>query len=189
MKFSLRTLLLLGVAAEIAIFLVAYVLQPSLEEAFRYAARYSGRLSAFVFLAAFYLFAKAHPAPLKDSHNVRDSIILFAVLHVIHLGFLATNVSLNEIPLVPTKLIGGGLAYLMIVVAPFALHKVKVPVQLVYFYYVTLVMTITYVARIKGDFEGAEPSWYHGLMIGVFLTAAIYFGWWIRKKSTRKMTS
>lgn len=189
MKFSLRVLLLLGVAAEIAIFLIAYALQPSLEEAFRYAARYSGRLSAFVFLSAFYLYARAHPTPLKDSPGVRDNIILFAVLHAIHFGFLATNVYLNEIPLVPTKLIGGGLAYLMIVGAPFALHKVKVPLQLVYFYYVTLVMTITYVARIRGDFEGAEPSWYHGLMIGGFLTAAIYFGWWIRKKSTRKITS
>lgn len=186
MKFSLRTLLLLGVAAEIAIFLIAYALQPSMEEAFRYAARYSGRLSAFVFLSAFYLFAKAHPTPLKDSPKVRDSIILFAVLHVIHLGFLATNVSLNEIPLVPTKLIGGGLAYLMIVVAPFVLHKVKLPLQLVYFYYVTLVMTITYVARIKGDFQGAEPSWFHGVMIACFLVCAILFGWWLKQKPSQK---
>lgn len=189
MKLSLRTLLLLGIAAEIAIFLVAYMVQPSIEEGFRYAARYSGRLSAFVFLSAFYLFTKAHPTPLKDSPRVRDNIILFAVLHLIHFGFLATNVYLNDIPLVPTKLIGGGLAYLMIVVAPFALHNLKLPVQLVYFYYVTLVMTITYLARIKGDFEGAEPSWFHGLMIGVFLLAAISFGWWLRKKSTREIPS
>ncbi len=189
MKFSLRTLLLLGIAAEITIFLVASAMQPSMEEAFRYAARYSGRLSAFVFLAVFYLFSRSYPTPVSENPPLRNSIILFAVLHVVHFGFLTTNIYLNDIPLVPTKLLGGALAYLMIVAAPFFLHKVKLVFQLVYFYYVTLVMTITYVARIKGDFEGAGPSWFHGLMIGVFLFAAISFGWWIRKKSTREIPS
>lgn len=189
MKFSLRTFLLLGITAEIVIFLVAYAMQPSMEEAFRYAARYSGRLSAFVFLYAFYLFAKSYPTPVKENPTLRNGVILFAVLHLIHFGFLATNVILNDIPMVPTKLVGGAVAYLMIVAAPFFLHKIKLAIQLVYFYYVTLVMTITYVARLKGDFEGAQPSWFHGLMIGGFLIAAIYFGWWIRQKSTKKMTS
>lgn len=184
MNHSLKTLLLLGVAAELLIFLVAYLLSPTLGEAFRLSARYSGRLSAVIFLTSFYLYASSSPSPVRDNTSLRNFITLFAVLHVIHWGFLATNVYLNAIPIEPPKLAGGAIAYLMIVLAPFYLHKVRVPLQLVYFYYVSLVMVITYLARIKGDFEGAEPYWLHYVMMGTLILCAGIFGWMIR--SARK---
>ncbi len=181
MNYSLRTLLLLGVAAEIGIFLIAYAINPSLPETFRLAARYSGRLSALIFLITFFLYASGSPQPVKNNKPLLNFISLFAVLHLIHFGFLATNVYLNAIPLEPPKLAGGALAYLMIVTAPFFLHRVKLPLQLVYFYYVSLVMVITYVARIKGDFEGAEPYWLHYAVMGTFIVCTIVFGWMIGK--------
>jgi len=176
LKLSLSKLLFLGVIAEALIFVVSYLLHPELEETFRYAARYSGRLSAVVFLFAFYFYAMAFPKPLNKNKDVRNLIRLFAVVHIIHFGFLATNIYLNAIPLVPVKLLGGALAYLMIVMAPFVLHKAKTGFQLVYFYYVSFVMIMTYVARAKGDFEGAEPNWLHFVMLGLFGIASILFG-------------
>jgi hypothetical protein len=181
MKSSLRSLLLFGVVAEIVIFLTCYLMQPSLEETFRYAARYSGRLSLFVFLVAFYLFAFGHPKPIKENTSLRNWLVLFAVVHVIHFGFLATNIVLNDIPIVPIKLTGGALAYLMIVLAPLVLHKLKLGVQLVYFYYVSIVMIITYVARVNGDFKGAEPFWFHYLALGILIFSCAFFGWKIWK--------
>ncbi|TMM57405.1 hypothetical protein FEE95_13040 [Maribacter algarum] len=187
MKLSLSKLLVLGVALELLIFVVCYLLHPEIEETFRFAARYSGRLSAVVFLFAFYGYAIAFPKPLDENKKVRNLIKLFAVLHLIHFGFLATNIYLNDIELVPVKLLGGALAYLMIVLAPFALHKLGRPLQLLYFYYVAIVMTVTYIARVQGDFEGSEPYWLHYAMLGVFAVAMLAFGirMWKSRKSNK----
>lgn len=183
MKLSFRNLLLLGVAAELLILLISYMLHPEIGETFRYAARYSGRLSALVFLYTFYRYAASFPNPLQENTEVRNWISIFAILHVIHWGFLATNVYLNAIPLEVPKLIGGALAYLMIVVAPFKLHQVKIPFQLTYFYYVGLVMILTYVARIKGDFEGAAPNWIHYVGISILIVGCILFGFQMQRAS------
>jgi hypothetical protein len=186
MKSSLQKILVLGILAEVVIFLVSYILDSSLEVTFRYAARYSGRLSAVTFLTVFYLFASSFPSPVLKNKPLRNGLILFAVLHVIHFGFLATNVYLNEIPLIPAKLAGGALAYLMIVAAPFFLHKLKPKFQLVYFYYVSFVMIMTYVARAKGDFQGAKPYWLHYSMIVIFVICCIIFGMWMVKQSRKE---
>lgn len=186
MNSSLKKLMILGVATELAIFLIAYIMQPSIEETFRYAARYSGRLSMFVFLYTFYLFAMSYPQPISNNYKLRNFIIVFAILHMIHFVFLATNVFLNGIPLQPIKLAGGFLAYVMIVVAPFKLHQMRFKFQLVYFYYVTLVMLLTYVARVKGDFEGAEPFWLHFFMLAILILCALLFVAWLLKPKKSK---
>ena len=169
-------LLTLGVLAELALFLVCYFTQPSIEEVFRHAARYSGRLSFAVFLTTFAQYTFAQPQPLVQQRKTRLWLLLFAVLHIIHFGFLATNIILNHIPIVPIKLTGGALAYLMIVAAPFVLHRAKKWAQLVYFYYVSVVVCVTYLARAKGDFEGAEPFWFHFVALGIMLVAMAFFG-------------
>ena len=188
MKISLKGLLLFGLLAEILIFLVCQFMQPSLEETFRHSARYSGRLSFIVFLVTFYLYAFHHPIPLKKNARLRHWLLLFAVLHVIHFGFLATNISLNKIPIIPGKLVGGILAYLMIVLAPLALHKVKLTWQLVYFYYVSIVMAVTYLSRARGDFEGGEPFWFHYFALGLILFCALFFGWKIAQRNKKTKT-
>jgi hypothetical protein len=86
------------------------------------------------------------------------------------------NIYLNNIALVPVKLTGGALAYLMIVSAPFVLHRLIKPLQMVYFYYVTVVMIVTYLSRAKGDFEGGEPFWFHYFALGVLIASALIFG-------------
>lgn len=184
-----KLLLTMGVLTELAIFFISYITFDSIEETFRHAARYSGRLSLVIFLYAFYLFATSHPKPIKNNPHLNHIIKLFAILHVIHFGFLATNVYLNNIPLEIPKLIGGALAYLMIVAAPFKLQSLKFNWQLVYFYYVGLVMALTYVARIKGDFEGAEPFWFHYVAVSTLVITFLVFGVFLKKGTNTKNQS
>lgn len=187
MNASLKKLVVWGVVLEISILLVSYIVYQDYAETFRYAARYSGRLSALVFLWTFYSYAKSFPSPIKANLQLRNLLALFAILHLIHFGFLAMNIYLNAIPLVPVKLIGGALAYIMIVLAPLWLHRLHYIVQLIYFYYVSLVMIITYIARIKGDFEGADPFWGHYLALGAFILCSFFFGWRMRKSFLKNM--
>lgn len=184
MDHSLKRLLLIGILVEILIFITCYFTYESTADIFRYAARYSGRFSFGIFIYAFYLFAIGQPKPFSKNNKLGNIIRLFAFMHVIHFGFLATCVHLNSIPLETVKVIGGALAYLMIVMAPLKLAKVNFKSQLVYFYYVSLVMALTYVARIKGDFEGAETHWVHFLGLGLTVLACTVFG--IRIYKTQK---
>ncbi len=183
---SLRNLLVLGIMAELAIFFLSNLTYPAIEETFRYSARYSGRLSAVIFLITFFIYAKNTKAIEKNS-NLQKSLKLFTFLHLIHLGFLATNVHLNNIQLETPKIIGGAFAYLLIVLAPFYLYRVNKGIQIFYFYYVSLVMILTYLARARGDFEGGEPSWFHYTALGVFIIASLYFAKHLVQKS--KITS
>lgn len=186
MASNLKRLITFGILAELLIFAICYFMESSLEETFRLSARYSGRLSFGVFMIAFYLFAFGHPKAIKENAQLQNWLVLFAVVHLIHFGFLSTNIYLNNIPIVPVRLIGGAVAYLMIVFAPFVLHKLRLGWQLVYFYYVSMVMGLTYLARAKGDFEGAEPFWFHYAALGLIIVCALYFGYKIltsKKKS------
>ncbi|MEL6721295.1 MAG: hypothetical protein AAFP82_21520 [Bacteroidota bacterium] len=185
MNDSLKRLLLFGVLAELLIFGFSYGFHPETGDTFRHAARYSGRLSLLVFLYTFYLYASNYPKPVKEYQALRNFLTLFAILHLIHFGFLSASVYLNAIPLETSKVIGGALAYLMIVAAPFKLHQVNVKLQLVYFYYVSLVMALTIVARLKGELEGAEVSWFHYLGLSLIVLCAVLFGIWIYQGSRR----
>lgn len=180
MNLPLPKLLVFGFITELLILIVSYLLHLEIENTFRYAARYSGRLSAFIFLCSFFLFTK-RPSDLANNNPALNFIKLFAFLHIIHFVFLGMSVYLNSIPLETVKVIGGTIAYAMIIISPFKLHSLKTNYQLVYFYYVSLVMLLTYVARIKGDFPGAEPFWFHYVMFGFFIISAIVFSVLIRR--------
>ena len=144
---------------------------------FRLSARYSGRISFGLYILMFYFFIaeKTTNLPLNKTRNFG---ILFGVLHLIHFGFLAGSVIINQLPLIPVKLTGGFLAYMAIIIYPFYLQKIKkMGIHLFYFYYVGFVMAMTFLARIKGEFVGASPSLFHyfgiSLVLLFFLFGAI----------------
>ncbi len=175
---NLTLWLLLGILAEAAIFVFCYLSFNEMGEVFRYSARYSGRLSLLVYLVCFFLFAKSYKTSSEVSAvNVRRAVTIFCVLHFIHFGFLAANIYLNDIQLIPYKLVGGFLAYLLILVYPFAMKSLKPasPLHFVYFYYVGLVMGITYLSRVKGQFKGAAPEGFHYFGIGLLAISIVLF--------------
>ena len=102
---------------------------------------------------------------------------MFAWVHAIHLGFVWLNVSQNAVEMVTTKLIGGGLAYAMVLVHPFLVERMA-PKRLyhrVHYGYVGFVMGVTFVARLRGDFDGAENSWFQ--VFGLTLLGVILLAW------------
>jgi hypothetical protein len=145
-KPELPIALLVGLILEVLILFLALVNGDSNAEVFKLAARYSGRLSLAVYLFAFHVFTiafvRGSDPGFEKAHRI---VTTFALLHLIHLGFVAMNVRLNAIELVPYKLAGGALAYAVIVVYPLVMQRfrTKLSVHLVYFLYVGSVMAIT----------------------------------------------
>ncbi len=184
-NFSYRQLLFAGIFLETIIFFIFFYSKQDLGDVFRYSARYSGRLSLIIYLYCFYKFYRA----FLNSDNlkrVKDLVFIFGVLHIIHFGFLALSVYLNNLPIIPVKITGGALAYLMIIIYPFIIEKIKKPIyHLIYFYYVGIVMLMTYVARIKGDFEGAEPEIFHKIAFVFLILVFLKFGYifYIQRKN------
>ena len=184
-NFSYRQLLFTGIFLETIIFFIFFYYKQDLGDVFRYSARYSGRLSLIIYLYCFYKFYRA----FLNSDNlkrVKDLVFIFGVLHVIHFGFLALSVYLNNLPIIPVKITGGALAYLMIIIYPFIIEKIKKHIyHLIYFYYVGIVMLMTYVARIKGDFEGAEPEIFHKIAFVFLILVFLKFGYifYIQRKN------
>ena len=174
-KISLKNLLIIGFFIELVIFIVSYVLSQDWGETFRLSARYSGRLSLVIYLICFYHFTFSY-IKKKTEKKLKDSIIIFCFLHYIHFIFLALAVYLNDLPIIPIRLTGGFIAYLMILIYPFIISKIKkIIYHLVFFYYVGIVMAITILGRIRGTFEGAEPEFFHYLGLGSVILGFIYF--------------
>jgi len=175
-KASFRQLLYFGIILEIIIFLIFFSSKEDIGDLFRYAARYSGRLSLIIYLYCFYLFKNTFIIN-QNLKRVKDLVFVFGVLHLIHFGFLALSVYLNDLPIIPVKIAGGAVAYLMIITYPFLINKIKKNIyHFIYFYYVGIVMLMTYVARLKGDFEGADPEIFHKVAFFVLILAFFSFG-------------
>lgn len=180
--------LLAAIIFEAIIFGSSFAMFEEIGEVFRHAARYSGRLSLFVYLFTFSYFALTyHDTSSGVMDNVRKLVTIFCVMHFIHFGFLAMNVYLNEIPLVPYKLAGGALGYLMILLYPFFLTRIKrKALHNIYFYYLGIVMILTYLARIKGDFEGVTPGPIHYFGLGSVLLAFVVYGYLMFGRGRKK---
>ncbi|MFK7972087.1 MAG: hypothetical protein AB8F95_17090 [Bacteroidia bacterium] len=174
---NLKKFLAIGITLEVIIFLTSYYLSADLSETFRYAARYSGRLSLVTFLIAIWHFSLSDQANEAELGKTRALTATFAVLHYIHLFLLMMNVNLNGITLIPHKLAGGGLAYLMILLYPIFFERIKhkKAAHAVYFLYVAFVMAMTYVARMRGEFEGAAPELFHKIGLGLVAGSMLYF--------------
>ena len=180
-NFPLLKWVAIGALAELVIVGICYAVHPEINEVFRHAARYSGRLSLFLYLFTFGYFAltfhATEPAVLA---TVKKLVTIFCVCHFIHFGFLVTNVLMNEVALIPFKLAGGFLGYLMILLYPFLIDRVRnKKLHFIYFLYLGIVMIATYMARIKGDFPGAEPGPVHYFGVGATVLALLAFGWMI----------
>ena len=184
-KFSYKQLLFIGILSETIIFSIFYFSKQELGDVFRYSARYSGRLSLIIYIYCFYKFYMAF-LNIGNLKRVKDLVFVFGFLHVIHFGFLALSVYLNNLTIIPVKITGGALAYIMIIIYPFIIEKIKKHIyHLVYFYYVGFVMLMTYVARIKGDFEGAEPKIFHKIAFVFLILVFLKFGYtfYIQRKN------
>ena len=178
----MKKIISLGVFAELLIFLIFFLSINDISETFRYSARYSGRLSLIVYLYCFYVFSKEFEG--NKYNKTKKVVLLFSVLHLIHFIYLAFSVWLNELPIIPYKLLGGFIAYVLIIIYPLLIDKIKKTIyHIIYFYYVGIVMAVTYLARIKGEFIGAPTELFHYFGFTIVILIFILFGYKIYKKS------
>ncbi|SFR34956.1 hypothetical protein SAMN04490243_0914 [Robiginitalea myxolifaciens] len=174
MTNRLKQLLFIGVFIELLLFAILLLSSDTLPDAFRLTARYTGRISFGLYVVMFYHFIneKFSGQALEKTYTWG---MLFCVLHLIHFGFLSASVYSNELPIIPHKLIGGAVAYLAIVSYPFYMKRIKrLGIHLAYFYYVGIVMGVTFLARIRGEFEGAPESPFHYFGIATLAVLFIY---------------
>lgn len=165
----------LGVLLELILFFFFYSIEPEINEVFRYAARYSGRLSLGIYLLCFFLYQEAS-LKNKSLRITKKALGVFAIMHLIHFIFLAFSIYLNEVPIVPTRLAGGFIAYIMIIIYPFLMEKInRKTYHLTYFYYVGFVMIMTYISRIQGQFVGANPEMFHYIALGELILCLLFF--------------
>ena len=178
----MKKIISFGVFVELLIFLIFFLSVDDISETFRYSARYSGRLSLIVYLYCFYVFSREFE---RNKYNkTKKVVLLFSVLHLIHFIYLAFSVWLNELPIIPYKLLGGFIDYILIIIYPFLIDKIKKTIyHIVYFYYVGIVMAVTYLARIKGEFVGAPTELFHYFGFSIVILIFILFGYKIYKKS------
>jgi hypothetical protein len=126
---------------------------------FQCAARFSGRISLLYF-GMLFIYATLFPSVEKNSAELAVKYTLsknFAILHIIHWVLLVIAVSKSDFELVPSRLIGGAIAYVMIVLLPLIIKQKilsKIPLQLVfgvYLPFVWLIFFMTYLSRITGS--------------------------------------
>ncbi len=161
-------LLPIALALELIVLLMAYLEnQNSTTLFFQSAARLSGRVSLLCF-AFLFIYATLQDYTKPDREVLRITYLLacnFMIIHVIHWVLLANAVMRSGFDLVPMRLVGGALAYGMIVLLPFSLKEVKnktidhkgfktFPIHLVmssYLTYVWIIFLMTYVSRVNGS--------------------------------------
>jgi hypothetical protein len=176
MKNKISKLLILGIALEVLVILLAFMeSKGDTILFFQASARLSGRVSLMFFL--FYgIYATRHPSVETNSIPLSIKTQLtkdFAVIHIIHWVFLAIAVVLSDFELVPFRVAGGALAYGMIVVMPFIYQRklfasFSLPMmQHVYIFYVWLIFFMTYLSRVRGQTPTAtgDMTYYWVLMV------------------------
>ena len=178
----MKKIISFGVFVELLIFLIFFLSVDDISETFRYSARYSGRLSLIVYLYCFYVFSREFE---RNKYNkTKKVVLLFSILHLIHFIYLAFSVWLNELPIIPYKLLGGFIAYILIIIYPLLIDKIKKTIyHIIYFYYVGIVIAVTYLARIKGEFVGAPTELFHYFGFSIVILIFILFGYKMFRKS------
>lgn len=171
---SFRNAFLSTLIIEVGIALLAVINYGVTLEALQALTRFSGRASLIIFSL---IFLFQHHQFIKIKSILSDKYYLvFAIAHGIHLVELLTYVYLSGIPLVPIRLAGGFLAYLLIFVMPWMemqFRQAKITskqfsiLSLIYLYYVWLIFFMTYLSRVQGTFPNAGGSYAeHVILLG-----------------------
>jgi hypothetical protein len=186
MKF--KDALLSTLIIEVGVALLAVINYGATLETLQAVTRFSGRVSLAIFSLIF----------LFQSHrylNVRNILSdkyfsVFAIAHGIHLIQLLSFVYLSGNELIPVRLAGGFLAYVLIFIMPYAQHlseqnklspKKFSTLTLIYLYYVWFIFFMSYLPRVRGELPNVGGSYsefvvllaWVSLMMGVKLQTII----------------
>lgn len=156
MKF--KDALLSALIIEVGIALLAVINYGATLETLQAVTRFSGRVSLAIFSLIF-LFQHHRYLPVKTMLS-EHYFSIFAIAHGIHLIELLVFVYLSGNELIPLRLAGGFLAYVLIFIMPYAQHlanqnristKQFSTLTLVYLYYVWFIFFMSYLPRVRGE--------------------------------------
>lgn len=185
--------ILLTIALELLLVAACIYLYGTSLEALQMVTRYSGRLSLLIF-AILFIGYRQHERLLQSVLSP-DYFLVFAIAHGIHLLELLGYVYLAGIELVPYRVAGGFIAYSLIFAMPWLQHRHRtgdlatsrfVRISWIYGYYVWLIFFMTYLGRLKGQFQNASPELEH--LVGMSLVI-IVFVWKTASLLTRKQAT
>lgn len=188
---SFRNAFLITLIVEVGIALLAVINYGISLEALQALTRFSGRTSLTIFSLIF-LFQNHTYVKVKSILSEKYFLI-FAIAHGIHLVELLSYVYLSGIPLVPIRLAGGFLAYLIIFAMPWIeslSNQFKISerqfsmITLFYLYYVWFIFFMTYISRVEGTFPNGGGTYFeHVTLLGwVALMLGIKLSEMFRKK-------
>jgi hypothetical protein len=164
MKF--KDALLSTLIIEVGIALLAVINYGATLETLQAVTRYSGRVSLAIFSLIFLFQNHRHislKAILSDQYYS-----LFAIAHGIHLIQLMCYVYLSGNELIPVRLAGGFIAYVIIFIMPYAqrLHEKNRLSQiqfnrfgLLYTYYIWFIFFMSYLPRVRGTLPNVGGSY------------------------------
>jgi hypothetical protein len=164
MKF--KDALLSTLIIEVGVALLAVINYGATLETLQAVTRFSGRVSLGIFSLIF-LFHNHRHIHVKSILSEKYFSI-FAIAHGIHLIQLLSFVYLSGNELIPLRLAGGFLAYLLIFIMPYAQQifenkkisfKQYSTLTLIYLYYVWFVFFMSYLPRVRGTLTNVGGSY------------------------------
>ena len=164
MKF--KDALLSVLIIEVGIAILAVMNYGATLEGLQAVTRFSGRASLGIFSLIF-LF-QTHRYIQLTSILSDKYYLIFAIAHGIHLVQLLTFVYLSGTVLIPLRVTGGFIAYLLIFIMPYAdslfknsklSEKQFGSLALVYSYYVWFIFFMTYLPRVRGTMPNVGGSY------------------------------
>lgn len=184
---SVRNALILCVVIEISLAALAVINFGWTLQGLQATARFSGRFSLFIFSI---LFLVNQPA---DAHSWLSPkpFLIFAIAHGIHLLELLSFIYLSQTPIIPYRIAGGFVAYLLIFAMPvlsyrmdkgqFNANHFKIAV-IVFQYFVWGIFFLTYLPRVRGVLPNVGGSYIEyvvllgwvSLMLGMKLPRVLF---------------
>jgi len=170
MKF--KDALLSTLIIEVGIGLLAVINYGASLESLQAVTRFSGRVSLLIFSLIF-LFQNHKHLNVKTILSEKYFLI-FAIAHGIHLVELLSFVYLSGNPLIPLRLVGGFLAYVLIFIMPYAQSlfernklspSVFSSLTLIYLYYVWFIFFMSYLPRVRGTLPNVGGSYSEFVML------------------------
>lgn len=164
MKF--KDALLSTLIIEVGIALLAVINYGATLESLQAVTRFSGRASLLIFSLIF-LFQNHKHLNVKSILSEKYFLI-FAIAHGIHLVELLSFVYFSGNPLIPIRLAGGFLAYVLIFIMPyvqslFDRNKISLKafssITLIYLYYVWFIFFMSYLPRVRGTLPNVGGSY------------------------------
>jgi hypothetical protein len=163
---NLRNLVLVTIIAELLLGVLALHNYGATLEGLQAVTRFSGRFSLALFSILFILL----PRQRNQLHFLffNQPFLVFAVAHGIHLLELLSYVYFSGNPLIPSRLAGGFLAYVLIFSLPLLQQyyetgkiseKKYLLAETIYLYYVWFIFFMSYLPRVQGKLPNVGGSY------------------------------